>query len=95
MKGMPQLQADGTITWVSECGLCEQPSQVAGLDADTVAAWLGGRLVQEAFPGLSDNDREILATGTHGTCFFEDFYYSEICQDETATCWFPEDEDPF
>ncbi len=69
MRGKQVPEEDGTVTWRSSCLLCGQPSEVKGLDAKGITRWQAGAFVQEAFPGLSADDREILVSGTHGDCY--------------------------
>ena len=40
-------------------------------------AWLGGALVQSAFPYLSSDDRELLVSGICGACFDQMFSEEE------------------
>ena len=48
-----------------ECG------QRSELDVNEAAhlAWRHGALIQDAFPGLSPDERELLMTGTHPACW--------------------------
>jgi hypothetical protein len=36
-------------------------------------AWMGGALVQRAFPNMSADDRELLISGTCGVCWDDMF----------------------
>lgn len=69
MRGKPVLQKDGTVTWLSNCVECTRPSKVEGLQLDAVIAWQQGEFIQNAFPRLSADDREIMISGTHPTCW--------------------------
>jgi hypothetical protein len=64
-------QGDGTAKFRTVCMLCGQPVELAGLDPDALALFLDrqGPLVQDAFPQLSDSEREVLMSGSHGRCF--------------------------
>lgn len=31
--------------------------------------WRGGELIQRAFPSMTDDERELLVSGTHPECF--------------------------
>jgi hypothetical protein len=54
------------------CVVCGQPSHVELTD-DELAAYLGRRFVQEAFPNWSADRRELLISGTHPACWTEAF----------------------
>lgn len=70
------------------CPVCKEQSyvnvRVSGYDA-----WkYGGQFIQRALPELSDDDRELLLTGTHPQCWDKlfpteeqngenDYYYNE------------------
>jgi hypothetical protein len=41
--------------------------------AEQFAAWEAGVLAQRAFPGMSEDDRELLISQTCGPCFDEMF----------------------
>jgi hypothetical protein len=45
------------------------------VNVDDYNQWQGGKLVQDAFPYLSADEREILISGTCGPCF--DAMFSE------------------
>jgi len=32
--------------------------------------WRGGELIQNAFPSMTADEREVLVSGTHGECFY-------------------------
>lgn len=50
------------------CRLCGTPS-VLHLRAMSVEKYRNGALVQDAFPDLSLDDRELLISGTHPECW--------------------------
>jgi hypothetical protein len=52
------------------CGWCGQVSTVVVEEADLML-WRSGALVQNAFPDLSEDERETLVSGFHGECFDE------------------------
>ena len=64
-------EGDGTMTCHRTCEFCRQPSSVSGLDPAKVALYDNGRglHIQEVWPELSADDREIIQSGTHGDCF--------------------------
>jgi hypothetical protein len=39
------------------------------LDRQLVERWREGELIQDVFPDMSVNDREMLITGTHPACW--------------------------
>lgn len=50
------------------CMVCGMTSTMA-VDEDSFYRWQAGELIQNAFPGLSAPDRELLKTGTHPECW--------------------------
>ncbi len=54
------------------CPKCRKASTV-DVDPHALLAWRRGLLIQEAFPDLSVDDRELLITGTHPACWDEMF----------------------
>ena len=50
------------------CSRCKQPQTIYVYKEDW-DAWLGGKVIQEAFPYLSADERELLISGICGTCF--------------------------
>ena len=55
-----------------ECPFCGEYHEVLVSEAD-FAAWQGGELVQNAFPYLSADDREILVSGICPKCWADTF----------------------
>lgn len=55
-----------------KCPFCGEYHEVLVSEAD-FAAWQGGELVQNAFPYLSVDDREILVSGICPKCWAETF----------------------
>lgn len=53
--------------------LCDEPNAIDRLDAWAFAAWQAGAFVQDAFPGLSASEREVLVSGSHAKCFEDAF----------------------
>jgi hypothetical protein len=51
------------------CPLCQGPAAVTDLDSQATEKWLAGAQVQDVFRDLSADEREILITGTHGSCW--------------------------
>lgn len=70
-----------------KCPFCGEYHEVLVSEAD-LAAWQGGELVQNAFPYLSADEREILISGICSDCWSKMF--SEDEEDESDWC----DEDP-
>lgn len=51
------------------CPICNEASQIE-VDAFSVMRWsVFGELIQNAFPDLSPDDRELIQTGTHPECW--------------------------
>ena len=57
---------------VCHCPLCGEPHEVH-VNLDDMGAWLNGTLVQNAFPYLSIQERELLQTGICGPCWDKSF----------------------
>lgn len=55
-----------------ECSVCCRASEVE-LDRKAYAAWRAGTHVQDAFPDMTADQREVLISGTHGPCWDELF----------------------
>jgi hypothetical protein len=62
------------------CILCGERSTVRARWHQFVA-WGKGMLIQDAFPELSDDERELLKTGTHPECWNILFPDEEDCGD--------------
>lgn len=50
------------------CVICGKV-YVLDLDKEKLDRWHGGELIQNVFPELSEDDRELLITHTCGPCF--------------------------
>lgn len=64
---MPSL--DNLITVRCKPCLCCGLSSMLTVDIDRWSKWSEGVNIQIAFPDLSENDRELLITGTHSECW--------------------------
>jgi hypothetical protein len=53
---------------VRTCPICIKPAYVR-VPIDGIAAYRDGALIQDAFPDLSADQREIFMTGIHPACF--------------------------
>ena len=60
---------NGTITVTRVCPLCNEEVVLPGLSPWQLDIWISGEKIQDAFPQLSPEDREILISGTHPACF--------------------------
>jgi hypothetical protein len=69
VKGMIIKESGVFYTFRATCPRCEKPAEVKGLRKRALDRWQAGALVQNAFPGLSPAEREILASGMHDECF--------------------------
>lgn len=54
------------------CPYCLTPAFVE-VDAKAYNRWQVGTLIQEAFPDMSIDDREMLQTGYHPDCWDKEF----------------------
>ena len=50
------------------CRLCRNTSLIM-VDEERMGLFLGGMMVQEAFPTLDADERELLISGTHAHCW--------------------------
>ncbi len=50
------------------CAVCGE-SQILELDRDATIKWQGGELIQNCFPDMPLDEREILISGTHPACW--------------------------
>ena len=58
-----------TITYVTpNCTVCEKSSSI-DLDSEDIARWKEGSLIQDVWPDMTPEDREILISGTHPECW--------------------------
>lgn len=64
-------KADGTtLVRCPKCTMCGKRAELT-LSTAGVHRYLGGMLVQLAFPELSSDDRELIVSGTHPECWDE------------------------
>lgn len=73
------------------CPFCGEYHEVLVSEAD-YAAWQGGELVQNAFPYLSADEREILISGICPKCW-DNMFPPEEDEDEEESDWCDEDPD--
>ena len=50
------------------CQHCKESSELA-VNKQDIVDWTGGKYIQDAMPYLSADDRELLISGTCGSCF--------------------------
>lgn len=50
------------------CPMCGKPSEVA-VEGLGYRQWKAGKLIQNALPGLTTDERELLKTGSHPECW--------------------------
>lgn len=63
-------QPDGQLPVTTRpCTICYRPGQLADVDPGQLAAWYVGVPIQDAMPGRSKPERELLQTGLHAECF--------------------------
>lgn len=63
-----EKQMQLTRVTTAPCRLCGVNS-VLDVPSDGLALWRSGKYVQDAFPDLSVDDRELLVSGTHPECW--------------------------
>jgi hypothetical protein len=63
-----ELKMSNTFDLMETCRECGE-TQVINVNADDLYAWRGGKLIQNAFPYLSADERELMISGVCGKCF--------------------------
>jgi hypothetical protein len=58
------------LTLINTCPFCGEEHSV-DVNADDYFAWIAGDLIQDAFPYLAPDEREIIQTGICPTCWHE------------------------
>jgi hypothetical protein len=56
------------VVRTKNCTVCGK-YELWSLDREAVERWQGGEYIQNAFPEMSMQDREVLITGTHPACW--------------------------
>jgi hypothetical protein len=56
------------------------------LDYDSYLAYMDGKYVQDAFPEMSPDEREMLITGTHPECWDKMWAHKFIPSKDGKTC---------
>lgn len=54
------------------CQVCSKTSEFT-LDAEKIDRWKAGAYIQDVWPHMTMNDRELLISGTHPKCWEELF----------------------
>ena len=54
---------------VITCGSCNKEQPPLNVDHFSLKKWRDGMKAQDAFPYLNNDERELLISGTCGTCF--------------------------
>lgn len=65
---MSFAKTDDTVELKRTCCFCDGSTAIV-LDKDKFDRWLYGEWVQNVWPELSADDREMLVTGTHAECW--------------------------
>jgi hypothetical protein len=60
--------SDTIVVKTKTCTVCGE-YEVWSLDRKAVESWQGGEYIQNAFPDMSAEDRELLISGTHPACW--------------------------
>jgi hypothetical protein len=60
--------SDTIVLRTKVCHVCGN-YELWSLDRKAVESWQAGEYIQNAFPDMSMEDREVLITGTHPTCW--------------------------
>jgi len=73
-------KGDSTMTIEKQCHHCGEMKTVHCTE-EQFWAWQNGALIQNAMPGTSKEERELLVSGTCGECWKEIFRYDEDEED--------------
>ena len=79
------------VTVITACPFCGHANEVEVNEMDYLD-WQDGMLVQEAFPYLSADEREMLISGICPTCWAKMFLTEEE-EEEDESDWCDEDSD--
>ena len=60
--------SDTIVVKTKTCTVCGE-YEVWSLNRQAVESWQGGEYIQNAFPDMSIEDRELLISGTHPACW--------------------------
>ena len=64
-----RTQTSAPLTAVTKpCIHCNKTSSLT-VDADGYRQWVSGALIQDAFPDMDADNRELLISGTHPACW--------------------------
>lgn len=62
------MESFGATQIRAMCPMCDKV-EIVTVDAERYQAWKDGMLIQDAFPGMSDETRELLMTGMCVKCW--------------------------
>jgi hypothetical protein len=65
---MVMKMSDTIAVKTKTCCVCDK-FEVLTLNRQAVERWQDGEYIQNAFPDMSDGDRELLISGTHSECW--------------------------
>ena len=62
------MEDDARVDVLLQCDKCKEPQWFSCIKKD-LDAWCEGKFIQDAMPYLSAAERELLISGTCGSCF--------------------------
>ncbi len=65
----PRKHMSATTVVAVPCHFCREVVEIENVDVQGFIAWQGGELIQNALPALSDDQRELLISGTCPKCW--------------------------
>jgi hypothetical protein len=68
MRQRERAMSDTIVVKTKTCTVCGE-YEVWSLDRQAVTKWQEGEYIQNAFPDMSAEDRELLISGTHPACW--------------------------
>jgi len=71
VKGVSEvtIQKSTIAVELPQCEWCNKAPETMELDAEKVQRWQRGELLQNVFPELPAEEREMLISGTHPKCW--------------------------
>jgi hypothetical protein len=68
---VPGTIDNGTVTVRKNCTFCNKPAEVQNVSLEGVNLWADGTgpSIQNVFPTMDAEDREVLLSGTHPSCW--------------------------
>lgn len=76
MSDIVRLHTEFISVYTPPCTVCQR-SEHMHLEKDSFDRWQNGEVIQKAFPRLTEDERELLISGTHSECWDSMFVDAE------------------